>query len=147
VALSLLLLLGACAGAKDEADTPPVATLQSAAAPSSAAVGKVNQHPIVPIDATDEDVKALAQPWVACLAERGGARYRDAEAWRWFTKGADETDPVMQACMPKMPETQQDNLKRTDLAAFKDLTGPHQGRVDRGRGRGGRRRVTYPALP
>jgi hypothetical protein len=119
VALSLLVLLGGCSGA-EQADAPAVATLQSAAALSSAAAKAGTERPIVPIDATEEDIKVIAQPWVACLAKRGGADYQDEDAWQWFRKGFDGTDPVMKACLPKMPETQQDVLKRTDMAAFKD---------------------------
>jgi hypothetical protein len=117
VALSLLVLVAGCSGAKQDADAPAVASLQSAP-PSSAATAK-SERPIVPVDATDDDINAMAQPWLACLVKQGGDRYKSwtAEA---LHKGVDETDRVIRACLPKMPETLQDHLKRTDLSAFKD---------------------------
>ncbi len=121
MALSLLFVLAGCSGAEKEADAPAVASLQSAAAPTSVAPAKPrSERPIVPIDATDEDIKAMAQPWVACLRKEDGSRFKDESTWQIFFKGADETDPAIKACLSKMPESLQDNIKRTDLSAFKD---------------------------
>jgi hypothetical protein len=122
VAVSLLVLLGGCAGAEDAADAPEVASLQSKAAPAAAGTPTVagKQRPIVPMDATEDDVKALTRPWIACLVKEGTIEKDDGSMWQLYYKGAEESDPGFKACMPLMPESVENNLKRTDLSAFKD---------------------------
>lgn len=124
VALSLLVLLGGCSGAEDrpgaEAGAPQVASLRSDPAPSSAPAVR-NQRPIVPIDATEEDLKKLALPWAACLHEENPSVYTGGpDTYLSLYKGVDQTEPAVKACLPKQPEFFDEHLLRTDPSAFKD---------------------------
>jgi hypothetical protein len=117
--LVLAVLVGGCSSGKTE--TPAVATLQS---PAAVASRPVDQRPVFPIDATDDDKLAMAKPWVDCLVENAGPRYRDSAA-ELIMKGGILTDDAkgraaVQTCLPQQPETYAEHQRRTDLTAFKD---------------------------
>src|SRR3954471_14462740 len=89
VTLTVLVLLGGCAGGGDEADAPEVASLQSKAAPGATSAAAERQRPIVPMDATEDDVKAFTQPWIACLVKQGAIEKNDDTMWQLYYKGVD----------------------------------------------------------
>lgn len=127
VTVSLALVLAGCTGGGKEDGTPPVATLQSAAAPSSAPAG--DQRPVYRIDATDEEIRALAEPWIDCLAKEGVAKPGDALGF--VQKGGTVKDlrllpegqadaAAWRACEAKQPESAEQHQLRTDPTEFKD---------------------------
>ncbi|GLZ01083.1 hypothetical protein [Actinoplanes sp. NBRC 103695] len=120
MAAGLVLLLTACTSGKSEA--PRVATLQSAAPSSSAPAEAVAARPVVPIDATEADLRTILEPWLDCLVKEGGPKYKDAAGLfqKGFTEKDVKQDAVLAACFSKQPETYEDNQLRTDIAAFKD---------------------------
>jgi hypothetical protein len=116
----LLLLPAGCSAAGKDADAPGVASLRSAAPAGSSAAGAQGERPVVPIDATDDEIEAIGRPWLACLLKEGGSKYRTWTTVSSLKKGVDETDPVMKTCLPKFPETVQSHLERTDMSAYRD---------------------------
>ena len=116
VAAGLVWLLTGCTGAEPEA--PRVATLQSA--PPSTPVQAT--RPVVPIDATEADLRSILKPWLDCLVKEGGPKYKDAAGLfqKGFTEKDVKQDAVLAACFSKQPESYEDNQLRTDITAFKD---------------------------
>jgi hypothetical protein len=120
-ALGLLIVLGGCSG--PDAEPPRVASLQTPA-PSSAPATAAGERPVYPIGATDEERKAISEPWVACLVAEGGPKWK-TDAALVLQKGMGPDDypegkKALQACLDKQPEAYDDHQKRTDLATFKD---------------------------
>ncbi|MEV7624573.1 hypothetical protein [Actinoplanes sp. NPDC089786] len=121
-AAGLVLLLAGCSGTDTE--PPKVASLRTSAAPSSAPAAAAGQRPVYPVDATDDERRAVSEPWVACLVAKGGPKWkRDADAL--LLKGVTPADDpegkdVLEACLAKQPEAYDDHQKRTDPATFKD---------------------------
>lgn len=113
--------MAGCSTASKDSDAPAVATLRSAA-PATGSAGTGIERPIVPLDATQEEIEALGRPWIACLVKEGGAEYKSWTTASALVKGVgtDASDPVMKACLPKFPERATEHLKRTDIAAFRD---------------------------
>jgi hypothetical protein len=122
VVAGLAGLLAGCSGGS--AETPPVATLQSAAAPATGSSQATDRRPVFPVDATAEDKKAMAKPWVDCLVENAGARFKDSAEELIGKGGISADDPkgkaALQTCLPKQPETFDEHQLRTDLTAYKD---------------------------
>ncbi|MET0424332.1 MAG: hypothetical protein ABW046_10670 [Actinoplanes sp.] len=114
----VVLVLGGCSGSPEG---PTVATLQS---PAATASRSVDQRPVFPVDATEDDKLAMAKPWVDCLVENAGPQYRDSAA-ELIMKGGIMTDDAkgkaaLQTCLPQQPETYGEHQRRTDLTAFQD---------------------------
>jgi hypothetical protein len=126
VAVSLAVLLTGCSSGDEEKAAPQVATLQSAAAPSSASAG--DQRPVYPIDATEEQVKAMAKSWAECLRKKGVKKPDEAvlvmqkggtaEDLRLF--GAEADAAAWKACESKQPESFEQHQLRTSPTEFKD---------------------------
>ena len=116
-ALALVLLLGACSSADPE--PPEVASLATSEASAGPSSPRADRRPVVPLDATDEDVALITRPWEKCLVKEGGAKYK-GQAPAMLVKGVEEDDPAIAACSTLQPETFEDHLERTDLTAFKD---------------------------
>jgi hypothetical protein len=126
-AAGLVLVLTGCSSGSDKQETPPVATLQSPAAASSAPTG--DQRPVYRMDATDEEIRTIAKPWTDCLAEEGVAKPADAVGLvqkggtvadlRLF--GVSEKDAAAwKACLPKQPESAEQQQLRLSPTEFKD---------------------------
>jgi hypothetical protein len=115
----LLLLLGACSS---EPEPPRVASIQTQNAgsrPSSPGSSGTDERPVVPLDATDDDIAAITRPWEACLVKEGGTKYK-GQAPAMLVKGVEADDPAIAACVAEQPELFEDHLQRTDPTAFKD---------------------------
>jgi hypothetical protein len=115
------LLAGCSAGTTG---TPPVATLQSAAAPVTAPAPGSGQRPVFPFDATPDDMMALTRPWADCMVSNAGPQYRTS-AEELIAKGGIIPDDAkgraaLKTCLPQQPETFEQHQQRTDLTAFKD---------------------------
>lgn len=113
-------LLGGCSGEKAEA--PPVATLQSAAAPaaSSPAVND-DLRPLVRLDATDEEQTALVKVWSTCVQKEGGPGYEEPKMLFQYLADKDpKAIRVEAACHNKFPESYEERQRRKDIAAFRD---------------------------
>src|SRR5690349_20233655 len=94
-------LLAGCSGGNTE--TPPVATLQSA--PVTTPSQKSDQRPVFSFDATPDDKKATAKPWVDCMVKNAGPRYENS-AEELIEKGGISTDDAkgkaaLKTCLPK----------------------------------------------
>ncbi|GIE28585.1 hypothetical protein Ait01nite_016300 [Actinoplanes italicus] len=126
VAVSLTVLLAGCSSGDEKKDTPQVATLQSSAAPSSAPAS--DQRPVYPIDATEEQIKAMAKPWAECLKAEGVKKPDDAVGL--MQKGGTAKDlrlieseddaAAWKACEAKQPESFEQHQLRTSPTEFKD---------------------------
>ena len=124
-AAGLAFLLTGCAGEGGEKDAPAVATLQSGAAPSAASGG--DQRPVYPIDATDDQVEAIAKPWTDCLRKQGAGNIDDA-VLMLIQKGGNAEDlsriglekdaAAWRACESRQPESVEQHQLRTDPTGF-----------------------------
>lgn len=104
-----------------------MATLQSAAASSSAPVG--DERPVYPMDATDEQVKDMAKPWTECL-KKEGVKDPELAVELVAQKGVTTEDlsgldlqgdaAAWQACESKQPESFQQHQLRIKPTEFKD---------------------------
>ena len=81
VIAGLTLLLAGCSSGGEDEKAPPVATLQSAAAPSGASGG--DQRPVYPMDATEAEIKDVARQWTDCLEEKGVQQPDEALGVQW----------------------------------------------------------------
>jgi hypothetical protein len=126
VTASLVLLLTGCSSGSDAKEAPQVATLQSAPAPSGGPAG--DQRPVYPIDATDEQVKAMAKPWTDCLRKEGAKQVEDAvmlvqkggTAKDLGRIGSEEDAAAWKACESRQPESLEQHQLRTNPTEFKD---------------------------
>lgn len=126
-AVGLVLLLTGCSGGSDESEAPPVATLQSAAAPSAGGAAG-DRRPVYPMDATEEQIEAMAKRWTDCLKREGVKK--PAEAVGVLIKGGTVKDlglldrqedvAAWKACEPEQPESFEQHQLRTDPTEFKD---------------------------
>lgn len=124
--LAVALALAGCSSGNGDKDAPSIATLQSAGVPTSAPAGQ--QRPIYPIDATYEQIGAMAKPWLDCLKKQGATKLD--EALGLLQKGGDAKDlglvglqgdaGAWKACELKQPESSDDNLLRTNPTEYKD---------------------------
>ncbi|WP_212998656.1 hypothetical protein [Winogradskya consettensis] len=114
----LACVLSGCSGGTTE--TPSVATLRSAPAPSSSAAAR----PVFAFDATEDDKLSMAAPWADCMVSNGGPEY-ESSAETLIGKGGIIADDAkgraaLATCLSLQPEAFEDHQKRTDLVAFKD---------------------------
>ncbi|WP_433796314.1 hypothetical protein [Actinoplanes sp. CA-252034] len=126
VTVSLALALSGCSGAGEKQETPSVATLQSGAPAAGASAGP--QRPVYRMDATEDEIKAIAKPWTDCLATEGVQK--PDEALALVLKGGTSKDlqtadlgrqeAAWKACLPQQPESFEQNQLRTDPTEFKD---------------------------
>jgi hypothetical protein len=123
VIAGLTLLLAGCSSGGEDEKAPPVATLQSAAAPSGASGG--DQRPVYPMDATDAEIKDVARQWTDCLEEKGVQQ--PDEALGVLQKGGDATGldreadaAAWKACESRQPESFEAHQLRTSPTEFKD---------------------------
>ncbi len=124
--ISLAFLLTGCSSDSEVKDAPPVATLQSGAVPSGASDN--DQRPVYPIDATDDQIAAIAKPWTDCLKAEGVKNPDDAVGL--IQKGGDAHDlgrigseadaAAWTACESRQPESAEQRQLRTDPTEFKD---------------------------
>ncbi|GAA1618110.1 hypothetical protein [Actinoplanes couchii] len=126
VTAGLALALSGCSGAGDTAETPSVATLQSGVPAAGAAAGA--QRPVYRMDATEDEIKALAKPWMDCLAGEGVQNPDQAlgvvlkggtvEDLRKVDLGGQEA--AWKTCLAEQPESFEQNQLRSDPTEFKD---------------------------
>jgi hypothetical protein len=124
--VSIAVLLTGCSSGGEKKDAPQVATLQSAAPSTGAAAG--DQRPVYPIDATDEQVAAMAKPWLECLRKEGVKK--PDEAMQLVQKGGTAEDlhligseadaAAWKTCEVEQPESAEQHQLRTDPTEFKD---------------------------
>lgn len=112
-------LLAGCSGSGTEA--PPVATLQSQAAPVSAAA---DRRPVFPFDATDEEKADMSRSWEKCMVENAGPKYQGS-AEVLIVKGGlipddEKGKAALRTCLPLQPEAFDEHQLRVDRTAFKD---------------------------
>jgi hypothetical protein len=122
VVAGLAGLLAGCSGG--DTDTPPVATLQSQAAPVTASSQSTDQRPVFPFDATPADREAMARPWVECMVKNAGPKYAKSGE-ELIMKGGILADDAkgkaaLKTCLPKQPEAFDEHQRRTDLAGYRD---------------------------
>lgn len=117
-------LLSGCSAARtdDRADSSRVASLQSPEPGSSGPAGSADdQRPLIPLDATNDEIEALRKVWVECVAREGGPGYEDG---RSVIRKESQNDPkarkVRAACRSTEPEFFEERQKRTDNATFRD---------------------------
>jgi hypothetical protein len=119
VATGLACLVSGCS--QDAADPPRVATLQTQASPAPSAA---QTRPVFPLDATDDDKKAMVRDWENCLVTTGGPQYRGQGEILIVKEGVIADDAkskaVFKACEARQPETYEQHQQRTDLTEFKD---------------------------
>ncbi|MEU7982602.1 hypothetical protein AB0B63_29225 [Micromonospora sp. NPDC049081] len=122
-------LLSGCSTARTDdradgprADSSRVASLQSPDPASSSPAGSVeDQRPLIPLDATNDEIEALRAVWGKCVAKVGGPGYEDGRSVIWKESQKDpRAKEVRAACRSKEPEFFDERLKRTDNAAFRD---------------------------
>jgi hypothetical protein len=125
--LAAVVLLGGCSGSPsdDRAGGAKVATLQSSAPRTSPSAARDDERPLVPLDASDADREALTAVWAACVSKEGGPAYRNPKAVFTEERSPDpkkkaKAKAVQAACLAKYPETYEERVKRTDIAAFRD---------------------------
>jgi len=113
LAIVMVALLAGCSSAT--AETPP-------AAPASAPAG--DQRPVFRFDATEDEKKAMAKPWVDCLVKNAGRKYQDKAEELIGKGGVTADDPkgeaALRTCLPQQPEAFDEHQRRTDLTAFRD---------------------------
>ncbi|MCO8273878.1 hypothetical protein M1L60_25095 [Actinoplanes sp. TRM 88003] len=125
--VALVLALAGCAGGAGEKEAPPVATLRSAAAPASGQPAG-GERPVYPMDATPDQVEAMAKPWADCLRKKGVKK--PGEALGLLQKGGTAEDlkligsqgdaDAWKACEAKQPESFEQHQLRTSPTEFKD---------------------------
>lgn len=122
-------LLSGCstAGTDDRGDGPQadssrVASLQSPDPTSSGPADSVDdKRPLIPIDATNDEIEALRKVWGECVAREGGPGYEDGRSVIWKESQNDpKARKVRAACRSTEPEFFEERQKRTDNAAFRD---------------------------
>ncbi|KUL32599.1 hypothetical protein ADL15_18940 [Actinoplanes awajinensis subsp. mycoplanecinus] len=125
--ISLAVLLTGCSSGSGAKDAPPVATLQSGAAPSGASDS--DQRPVYPIDATADQIAAIVKPWTDCL-KKEGVKKPDVAVLLVVQKGVTGEHPedigseadvaAWKACESRQPESAEQHLLRTNPAELKD---------------------------
>lgn len=126
VTAGLTVLLGGCSGGSENTDAPPVATLQSAAAP--AGTSTADQRVVYPMDATEEQIVAMAKPWADCLDKEGvkkpdeaiGLILKEVTVDDLGLIGAQQDVAAWKACEALQPESLEQHQMRTDPTEFKD---------------------------
>jgi hypothetical protein len=118
--MAVVCLLAGCSDdqpAVRQFESPQVATLRSEGLKASAPTDADDQRPLVPFDATDEEIEAFRKVWADCVRKEGGPGYEDRRA-AW---GKGERDKAVRAaCLAKEPESFEERQLRTDVAAYED---------------------------
>src|SRR5690349_14355697 len=84
-ALVVGCLLAGCSAAPtdDRVDGSRVASVQS---PTTGATGRADvedRRPLIPLDATNDEIEALRAAWGRCVAKEGGPGYEDGRSVIW----------------------------------------------------------------
>jgi hypothetical protein len=124
VAAAVVLLVGGCSGQGGQAQSPPVASLASAAAPAGKGTAG-DERPVLPLEENADDFEAAAQPWIRCLVAEGGPAYQ--EQWKLYARGdINRSHPgkgrkgLYDKCLSKMPETFEAHQRRTDPVTYRE---------------------------
>jgi hypothetical protein len=121
LALSALLLLGACSSAGSPGSgSGRVASLVSVAPPASASSPAPPQRPLIRPDTSDEEEDRLNEIFFRCMVDHGDPDYTAKDkAAKGLDPGQVERDPAatrkaLAACENKEPETLWQRSKRLD---------------------------------
>ncbi|MFJ8686511.1 hypothetical protein [Micromonospora wenchangensis] len=122
-ALVVGCLLAGCSAAPtdDRADRSRVASVQSPTARTSGPADVEDRRPLIPLDATNDEIEALRAVWGRCVAKEGGPGYEDGRSVIWKESQNDpKAKRVRAACRSTEPEFFEERQKRTDNTAFRD---------------------------